>query len=206
MVHPSGQYAYVTNKGSDTVSQFTIGADGKLTPMTPASVASGTHPFRITISANGNYAYVANFGTSPTPGTSVSQYSIVSGALVPMTPPADAVTTGNGPLSVSLAGSYAYVTNYFDQTVSQFTLGAGGGLTLSGTPDKVTGNGPWPITVTPNGQYAYWSNTYDDNITQCAVGAGGALDCSAGTVSSGVAPQFIASRPVRPLCLRGEQW
>ncbi len=52
------------------------------------------------------------------------------------------VATGNGPTSVSIAGSYAYVPNYFDSTVSQFTIGGGGELTLSATPAIVTKQQP----------------------------------------------------------------
>jgi 6-phosphogluconolactonase (cycloisomerase 2 family) len=202
VVHPSGQYAYVTNKGSDTVSQYSIGSDGKLTAMSTATVASGSHPFRITISPNGLYAYVANFGTGVVPGTTVSQYTFNgTGGLVPMTP--SDVTTGSGasgPLSVSIdpAGVYAYVTNYFDNGVRQFTLDGSGGLTAPGAT-ITTGNGPWPVTISPNGLYAYWANTFDDNLTQCFFGALGALDCSAGTVSTsaaaGAEPRFVAVDP-----------
>src|SRR6202051_2133733 len=38
------KYAYVVNNGDNTVSQYTIGAAGELTPMTVATGATGTSP------------------------------------------------------------------------------------------------------------------------------------------------------------------
>jgi hypothetical protein len=40
-------YAYATNRGTATISQFTIGTNGSLTPMTNPAVASGLHPTAI---------------------------------------------------------------------------------------------------------------------------------------------------------------
>jgi YVTN family beta-propeller protein len=47
-VDPSGEYAYVADRDSNTVSQFTINASGALTPMTSATVATGSGPLSIT--------------------------------------------------------------------------------------------------------------------------------------------------------------
>ncbi len=47
-VDPSGKYAYIANYGynsiNSTVSQYTIGTNGDLTPMSPATVSAGLHP------------------------------------------------------------------------------------------------------------------------------------------------------------------
>src|SRR5258708_17243714 len=39
-IDPSGKYAYVANNGGN-VSQYTVGTDGSLTPMSTAAVAAG---------------------------------------------------------------------------------------------------------------------------------------------------------------------
>src|ERR1039458_9536551 len=76
------QYAYVTNGADSTVSQYTIGADGGLTAMTPATVAAGLYPYSVTVDPTGRYAYLANEGAN-----TVSQYTIgAGGALSAMTP------------------------------------------------------------------------------------------------------------------------
>lgn len=43
------EYAYVANSGSSTVSQYTIGAGGALTPMATATVAAGTEPNSVVV-------------------------------------------------------------------------------------------------------------------------------------------------------------
>ena len=42
------QYAYVANESDNTVSQYTIGAGGALSAMTPATVGAGLLPFSVT--------------------------------------------------------------------------------------------------------------------------------------------------------------
>ncbi|MCB1997505.1 MAG: YncE family protein, partial [Rhodoferax sp.] len=64
--------AYVVNLGSNTVSQFTVAADGNLSPMTPATVATGNDPSGIALDPLGRYAYVANDDGS------VSQFTIAA--------------------------------------------------------------------------------------------------------------------------------
>ena len=89
------EYAYVANVNASTVSEYTIGTGGALTPMTPATVTTGTSPVSVTVDPTGKYAYVAN-GIAST----VSEYTIgTGGTLTPMTPAT--VTTGSGPVSVT---------------------------------------------------------------------------------------------------------
>ena len=117
------KYAYVSNYGSTTVSQYTIGDDGSLSAMSPATVAAGSNPPAITVDPSGKYAYVANGSTT------VSQYTIDStGHLAAMTPAT--VAAGSAPASVTVdpSGKYAYVANYGGNTVSQYTIGADGSL------------------------------------------------------------------------------
>lgn len=198
-IDPTGRYAYVTNQGSDSVSQFTVGANGVLTAMSTPSVPSGSLPYKVTIDPTGRYVYVANLATSTTAG-SVSQYTIgAGGALVPMTPPTVNVGSGlGGPIGVTVnaAGTVAYATNFFDLTVSQFSINGTGGLVpLAGAANVAAGNRPYPITVTPNGLYAYWSNKSDNTVSECKFTVSGALDCSLGTILTGNQPQYIAVDP-----------
>ncbi|MCP6379817.1 hypothetical protein NL466_29405, partial [Klebsiella pneumoniae] len=47
-VDVSGKYVYATNRGSKTVSQYAIGANGALTPLTSAPPGTGNTPFSLT--------------------------------------------------------------------------------------------------------------------------------------------------------------
>src|SRR5882757_10164522 len=95
--------AYVVNQGDNTVSQYSVGTNGALAPLSTAIVVTGNLPNSITVDPTGRYAYVVNQGDS-----SVSQYTIgASGALVPMSPAF--VLAGYQPASVSIdpMGRYA---------------------------------------------------------------------------------------------------
>ena len=145
-VDPSGKYAYAVNYGSSTqppsVSQYTIGSGGALTPMLPASVPVAGGARRMAIDPSGRYAYVV--GGNKAVGA-VSQYTIGSnGALTPMTPAS--VPAGATPVfaRVDPTGSYLYVTNNANNGISAYKIGP------SGLLSPVAGS-PFPAGSSPQG-------------------------------------------------------
>jgi 6-phosphogluconolactonase (cycloisomerase 2 family) len=170
--HPNGvtidlanKHAYVVNFGDNTVSQYNIDTIGALTPMAIPTVPTGSFPASIVISRDHKYAYVANFACSG-PGCvaaqgTISQYTVgADGALTPMTPAA--VNTGSATsqpnsLIVDSTSAHLYVANAGDGNVSQFNIGAGGGLTFVGSVNA--GTYPFSVTIDPSGRYAYVANT-----------------------------------------------
>jgi DNA-binding beta-propeller fold protein YncE len=103
VVSPDSKSVYVTDVAAGSpagaVSQFTVGFDGTLTPMSPASVPAGRDPLGIAVHPNGKSVYVAN-GNSD----NVSQYSVgADGRLSAMSPAA--VTSGRNPLEIAISPS-----------------------------------------------------------------------------------------------------
>jgi 6-phosphogluconolactonase (cycloisomerase 2 family)/uncharacterized protein YjdB len=182
--HPTGPYLYVANynaNGAGSVSQYTIGTDGSLTPNTAgATVSTQNGPNGITVDPTGTYVYVANFGAG-----SVSEYTITpSGGVNPgsLTLVAS-VPSGTDAASVALdpLGRYAYVPNYGADTISVFTVSAGA-LTLASTTPLPAGSAPSFAVVDPSGKYLYVADQADGtghpgagSIAQFTIGAGGAL-------------------------------
>jgi 6-phosphogluconolactonase len=180
-VEPLGPYVYVANYGSNTVSQYKISsADGTLSELA-APVAAGLKPYSVTVDPSGKYAYVVNAMSS-----NVSQYTIgtpsssTPGALTAMsavpafttTATATVATTGMNPASVTVdpKGPYAYVANFGDGTVSQYTIGTGGALTAMATATVAAGTNPYSVTVDPLGQYVYVANEGGNNVSQYTIG------------------------------------
>jgi DNA-binding beta-propeller fold protein YncE len=170
-------FAYIANIGG-TVSQYTIGADGTLTPMTPATVAASANKesdssFSIAADPSGKYVYVAtsvNFGL----GGGVWQYRIgADGALTPMTPASVAVGPGPSSVTVAPSGKYVYVTNNIND-VSQYTIGEDGALTPMNPPTVPARSNPHSITLDPSGRYAYVANS-DKTVSQYTIGSDGVL-------------------------------
>jgi len=46
---PDGSSLYVTNNGDSTLSQYTIGANGQLSPKQPATVPAGASPVDVAV-------------------------------------------------------------------------------------------------------------------------------------------------------------
>jgi len=176
-IDPSSRFAYVANQ-SNRVSQYTIGANGALTLMSPATVPAGNLPRSVAVDPTGKYLYVTNYY-----GNAVSQYTIgADGKLTAMSTPA--VGTDVSPLSIAVhsSGKYAYVGNFDNANVSQYTIDLNGALTamtpasVSAPADEV-GNVAMPISIAldPSGRYAYVASQNSRNIAQYVIGASGAL-------------------------------
>jgi 6-phosphogluconolactonase (cycloisomerase 2 family) len=186
-VDPTGHYVYAANYNGSTsgsVSQYTIGADGSLTPNgAGATVASnGFGPNGITVDPSGTHVYVANYGTSTNgSGANVAQFTIgAGGALAAMTPSTVAAANGAASVALNPASTYAYVPNYVADSISVYSI-AGGALSLASTTNVAAGSAPSFGLVDPTGQYLYVTEQADrgggavGGIAQFTIGANGAL-------------------------------
>jgi 6-phosphogluconolactonase (cycloisomerase 2 family) len=138
-VDPTSSYAYLSNIDGNTVSEYGIGADGTLSSLNPASVATGTEPVFLAFDPTGKYAYVANYTVDFSSATgTVSQYAVgTGGQLTALTPATVLAGIGPGWFAFDPFGKYAYVSNLgngtLPGTVSEYAIGTDGTLTLIGT-------------------------------------------------------------------------
>jgi 6-phosphogluconolactonase (cycloisomerase 2 family) len=205
VISPNGSYAYVANfactglgciPAQGTISQYTVGADGALTPMTPATVNTGSatsQPNSLVVDPASTYLYVANAGD----GT-VSQFTIgSSGALTLKGTP---FAAGTFPFFVTVdpSGRYVYVANTGSAinttspgTISQYLIGVGGALTPIGAGSVAGGPGTSSVAVDPTGTYVYATNRGASSLSQYSIAVGGALT-PMGTVPAGLNPTSIA--------------
>ena len=102
-----GKNLYVANYGAGSVSQFDVGAGGRLSPKAPATVVTGQLPSGVAVSPDGKSVYVTNYGHL---SSSVSQFDVgAGGRLSPKTPstiggietPAGIAVTPDGKTSTS---------------------------------------------------------------------------------------------------------
>ncbi len=101
VVDPYGNFVYVLNTGSNTVSGFKISpVSGSLTALSPATVNTGIGPVSITIRQDDNWIFVTNYGTNGQGGNTVSQFSMTpaTGALSVLPP----IQTDNYPFGVAV--------------------------------------------------------------------------------------------------------
>ncbi len=202
---PNGQSLYVVNRsGSDLLLQYTVQADGSLTPKSPPGVApTGFSPEDVAVSPDSRSVYVTNDG-----GT-VSQYTAAAdGTLSPKSPAT--VPTGSGDesaepfgVAVSPNGNSVYVANFeafinLNGSISQFSVGAGGTLSPKSPPSVVAAGHLEDLVVSPDGRNVYATNlnppnTMPGTVVQYSVGMDGTLaPKSPPAVAAGFAPFGIA--------------
>jgi 6-phosphogluconolactonase len=162
-----GQHLYVANTADGTISQFAVGIQGLLTPLSPATVSMTGTPLGatyLTVHPSGCYLYVVRnvaayalslaYGATP---TNIMQYAInADGTLRPLSPPSVKVPGGlsTAALTFSPNGLYAYLPA-IGGAIQQFTVGTDGKLTPMQPPTAMVPENPTGLTVAPSGNVAY---------------------------------------------------
>jgi DNA-binding beta-propeller fold protein YncE len=175
-------FVYVTNGGSDDISQYNVGAGGLLAPLIPPTVAATDPGGGVVVSPDGKSVYVtAGFGNSG----SVLQYDVgPGGTLSPKSP----ATVGAGDLPTGVAvspnGKSVYVANNFDPfedppfspSVSQYDVGPDGALSPKSPPTLPSENCfPLQVAVSPDGKSVYVAGGDNNCVSQWDVGSAGKL-------------------------------
>jgi 6-phosphogluconolactonase (cycloisomerase 2 family) len=121
----SGQFAYVINENSYTISVYTI-TDGELT--STQNVATGKGPTSIITVLVGSSEFA--YETNAIDGT-ISAYTITNGIL--STSPLQTVSAGTYPAAVTvdkpLNGKFAYVANMGGSNILAYIINPNGTLT-----------------------------------------------------------------------------
>ena len=210
---PSGKYLYVVNERGATsasygsISQYTIGADGALAPMTPATIAVDYGPSDIAVHPSGKYAYAITY-YYPSGGTkllSVAQYAIgADGTLTPLSPGAVAIA-GSDPQFIAIhpSGKFLYVSDgsgVVDQFSVDPTTGALSAMTPATAPFPypTAGHTAFAITVHPSGKWAYVTDYYGGIAEYTIDATTGALSPLAQTQAVGTMFQCAAWIAVDP--------
>jgi 6-phosphogluconolactonase (cycloisomerase 2 family) len=219
-VDPYGRFVYVVDDGiaSSTYPQgtlygFTVNpTTGALTPI--AAVTAYTTnlnvPQSIAFDHTGSYLYVTNYGNGTTAGN-VSAYSIdpTTGNLTPLSTPTYAAGIGPVYSTIDPTGTYLYVPNSGDtpNTVSAFSIGAGGALTPLAAP-KLTVTGAAAVinvAVSPNGSYLYVLDAGSGGANgqvfayTLAAGAPSTNPISGTPIATGLSPTGMAIDPTSSL-------
>lgn len=205
-----------TNAGSNTLLSFVEDETfGTLTAQ--STVATGTNPVALatTISTTTSYTYVADQGSNDVTAYSVDDND---GVVTKVAAAGNPVATGTTPSAVALqslntAGTYVYVTNAGDNTISEFAQQGNGTITqlldANGNPIvATTGATPDAITIADIfvngsgvGDYVYIGNALDGTVSgyliNTTVGGGvlfGQLVSTGAPVATGAHPialQFV---------------
>lgn len=163
-----GNFLFVANQGTQSVSVYSFDSTGALTMLgNPVTVGANT----TSIASDGHFVYVAD-GTANT--VSVLPFSTTSGLSAGTT----SVAVGTDPVNVFITpgNKYLYVANAGSNNVSGFTLDGAGGLSaISGSP---FGSGVSPDFITSNGGVStlFVANAGNATVSSFDIKGNGALD------------------------------
>jgi DNA-binding beta-propeller fold protein YncE len=190
---PDGSHLYVSNAGAgangNSISAFSIAADGALTELAGSPFATGTTPQGIALTPDGKFLYVANQFSA-----NLSAFAVAAdGTLTPLAASTVAVGTEPRGLAVTADGHHLYVANSLASTISAFTVAVDGGLAPIGAPVP-TGDTPEDVTITPDGKFLFTPNFAADTVSRFSIGADGglttlpAVGAGNGPATAGVTP------------------
>ena len=170
-VSPNGSFLYVSNLGLNSVSAYTIGGTGALTPIAGSPFPAGVNPSAVTVSPNGSFLYVGNQGAN-----TVTAYTIGgAGALTPITGSPFPVEANPSAVTISPNGDFLYVSNQGSNNVSTFTITAGTGILVPLAPGVgnpfAAGTSPSAVMVSPNGSFLYVSNQGSNDVSAFTITA-----------------------------------
>jgi len=158
-VPPDGNYLYVSNQFTDTVSAFAYdGTSGALAAvggspyLACASPSVCIAPTAVTISQNGTFLFVANEGSNNVTSFAIcvvtsATCSTPNGTMTQVGPP---VAAGEGPVAIAVDPNFnfVYVVDYLSNQVSQYLFSPGTGvLTPLSNPSISTGTSPVSIAI-----------------------------------------------------------
>jgi DNA-binding beta-propeller fold protein YncE len=193
-ISPDGESLYVSFAGG--TAQFDVGADGSLTPKTPAVHASGSGGEDIQITPDGSHLYIA------TSSGLIRQFDVDSNGLISSKDPASADIDADAEceaVGLALAPSVPSLhsgcvgPSSSTRNISSFSIGEDGALAR--VQDlTVDDKALWHAAVTPDGANVYMAAALGAGTLELDLGLDGALTEGL-TASPPHDPRGLAIRP-----------
>jgi 6-phosphogluconolactonase (cycloisomerase 2 family) len=181
---PNGRVLAVTEKATNLLVTYVVGADGR--PGDPRVFASaGMTPFGFSFDPHGRLIVSEAFGGAPD-ASAVSSYAVSSdGALSGISASVGTTETAACWIIVTPGGRFAYTTNTASGSISGYAVAPDGSLGLL-DDDGVTGvtgmgSGPIDLALSRDGRFLYSLNSGNGTLSGFHVAADGRL-LSIGTV------------------------
>ena len=173
IVSPANDYAFVPNKGLDTVTRYAFNAaTGKLTSATTLSVAGGAGPRHLDFGPSGAHAYLINENDSTIDALS---YDGAAGKLTSIqtisTLPAGFQGNNTGAeVQVAPSGKFVYASNRGDDSIAVFSVAPDGKLALVGHQPTM-GQTPRHFQIEASGELLLVANQNSSNVVTFRIDA-----------------------------------
>jgi 6-phosphogluconolactonase (cycloisomerase 2 family) len=173
---PDGSRLVVTERGTDSIVVYAVGADGRL-GAPAAHPSAGPTPYGFAFTTGGTLIVTEAFGAQ-TGKAAASSYVLDDGSVASVTQ-----SLGNGRSEICWAvvskdDRYAFTTNFADGAVSRYAIGANGSITLEDAVAATAVEGQTGLRdedLTADGRFLYAIDADSQRIFGWAVGDGGSL-------------------------------
>lgn len=173
-----GTQVIVTERATDNLTRFRVNADGS--PQAPVITDSaGQEPFGFDFAPDGTLV-VSEAGNHVEDGSSASSYRF-NGSGTPIAISEEVATTETAACWVAITpdGSYAYVTNTPDNSISGFAIGGDGSLTMLDANGVTAATGasslPIDLDTSRDGEFLYVLLAGTQRIATYAINGNGSL-------------------------------
>jgi 6-phosphogluconolactonase len=168
--NPSGTVLVVTEKNTNVIDSYVVGAGG-LAQAPTVTPSTGSTPYGFAWGRGGSLI------VSDAASGALTSYTVSSSGTLAVVS-ATVGDNGTAPCWVAVAhgGGWAYTTNAHSDTISTYSVGAGGTLTLLSAVAATTGAADTDLGVGgSHGQYLYVYDAGAGEIEQFAIGSAGGL-------------------------------
>jgi 6-phosphogluconolactonase len=173
---PDGSVLVVTERGTDSIVTYPVGAGGLL-GSAQASPSSGATPYGFAFTSGGTLVVTEAFGAQRGKAAA-SSYRLSGGSVTPVTRSA-----GNGRSEICWAvvskdDRFAFTTNFADGAVSRYAIGDDGSITLEDATAATAVAGKTGLRdedISGDGRFLYAIDADSQRIFGWAVGDEGAL-------------------------------
>lgn len=172
-----GTLAYIANEFSGTISKCTVGSDGSFSNCVDSGATNLSDPYEIVFNASGTIAYIADKSAN-----TIMQCPVVSsGQLNNCTDAVSGYTLG-GPTAIAFGPDehYAYVVDYSNANVVQFSVQPSGLLTAGQALTIPSLSQPYSIALFP----ADATHTFAYIVDEAYGSQGATFSCRVGTDGS----------------------
>lgn len=176
---PDGSAVIVTERGTDSITSFSVGADGTLGAVRTVP-SSGPTPYGFAMTGGGTLVVTEAFRAQKG-AAAASSYRVEGSEVTPVT-----ASVGNGRSEICWAvvtgdGRHAFTTNFADGAVSRYGIGPDGTLTLEDATAGLTVDGRpglRDLGLTGDGRFLYALDADAGRVYGWVVGDGGSLSPS----------------------------
>lgn len=184
LIDPSQSFAYLAT-AANQILRFSFDLNGSLIPVSGGQgvPTGGASPAALAMDSAGKFLFVANQGTGVAGSSSISVFSVGSGAALtpvqgspfPVRLPVNFPVANPNPAAVALvvqsAMNLLYVVDEDDDYVLTYPFDSGTGI-LPATPTQATlaGTSPAAAAMNPAGTFLYVANFGSNNVSGFVIG------------------------------------